>query len=233
MPNYFETLRLPIQRGRGFGDADRAGSPLVVVVSQSMARRVWPGLDPIGKRIRWAGDEDADRWRTVVGVVADTRYRDFLDPRPSVYVPAKQQPWEPGYLLVRTSLPLPEVIPALRQVAREVHPDLALVNVSPDGCGAGRPTRQTPVQCRCARLLLRPRGAAHRVRPLRPHRVRGGPAETGGRHSAGARGAIPPDRRIVPAPGHASGAPGGGRGCRHRTARRADHVLPGVRRCHL
>ena len=67
----------------------------------------------------------------MVGVVADTRYRDFLDPRPSVYVPAKQQPWKPGYLLVRTSLPLPEVIPALRQVAREVHPDLALVNVSP------------------------------------------------------------------------------------------------------
>ena len=131
MPNYFETLRLPIQRGRAFGDADRAGSPLVVVVSQSMARRIWPGQDPIGKRIRWAGDEDAGQWRTVVGMVADTRYRDFLDPRPSVYVPVKQQPWKPGYLLVRTSLPLPEVIPALRQVAREVHPDLALVNVSP------------------------------------------------------------------------------------------------------
>ena len=103
----------------------------MVVVSQSMARRIWPGQDPTGKRIRWAGDEDAGQWRTVVGMVADTRYRDFLDPRPSVYVPVKQQPWRPGYLLVRTSLPLSEVIPALRQVAREVHPDLALVNVSP------------------------------------------------------------------------------------------------------
>jgi putative ABC transport system permease protein len=131
MPNYFETLRLPILRGRGFEDGDRAGSPLVVIVSQSMARRIWPGQDPLDKRIRWAGDEDAGQWRTVVGVVADTRYRDFLDPRASVYVPAKQQLWEPGYLLVRTGQPLGDVVPALREAAREVHPDLALVNVSP------------------------------------------------------------------------------------------------------
>jgi putative ABC transport system permease protein len=131
MPNYFETLRLPILRGRGFEAGDRAGSPLVVIVSQSMARRVWPGQDPLGKRIRWAGDEDAGQWRTVVGVVADTRYRDFLDPRASVYVPAKQQPWRPGYLLLRTAQPVGEVVPTLREAAREAHPDLALVNVSP------------------------------------------------------------------------------------------------------
>ena len=131
MPNYFETVRLPILRGRGFEDSDRAGSPLVVIVSQSMARRIWPGQDPIGKRIRWAGDEDAGQWRTVVGIVADTRYRDFLNPRASVYVPAKQQPWGPGYLLIRTRQPLGEVVPALREAAREVHPDLTLVNSSP------------------------------------------------------------------------------------------------------
>jgi putative ABC transport system permease protein len=131
MPNYFETLRLPIHRGRGFEEGDRADSPLVVVVSQGMARRVWPGQDPIGKRIRWAGDEDAGQWRTVVGLVGDTRYRDFLDPRLSVYVPAKQQPWGSGYLLVRTRQPLGEIIPLLHEATREAHPDLALVNVSP------------------------------------------------------------------------------------------------------
>jgi predicted permease len=131
MPNYFETLRLPILRGRGFEEGDRAGSPLVVIVSQGMARRIWPGQDPIGKRIRWAGDEDAGQWRTVVGVVADTRYRDFLDPRASVYVPAKQQTWGSGWLLIRTGQPLGEIAPALREAAREVHPDLVLVNLSP------------------------------------------------------------------------------------------------------
>jgi putative ABC transport system permease protein len=131
LPNYFETLRLPILRGRGFEAADREGSPLVVIVSQAMARRVWPGQNPIGKRLRWAGDEDADRWRTVVGVVAESRYRDFLTPRPTVYVPASQQPWGRGYLLIRTAGPFGGMIPALRQVARAVHPDFDLVNAAP------------------------------------------------------------------------------------------------------
>jgi predicted permease len=130
-PNYFETLRLPVLRGRAFGEGDREGSQLVVIVSQSMARRAWPDQDPIGKRIRWGGDEEAGRWRTVVGVVADTRYRDFLDPRASVYVPAKQQSWGPGYLLIRTAQPFGGIVPSLRQAAREVHPDFDLVNASP------------------------------------------------------------------------------------------------------
>ncbi|MBA3317335.1 MAG: ABC transporter permease [Gemmatimonadales bacterium] len=131
MPNYFETLRLPLLRGRAFGEGDREGSQLVVIVSQAVGRLAWPGQDPIGKRIRWAGDEEAGRWRTVVGVVADTRYRDFLDPRPSVYVPAKQQTWGPGYLLIRTAQPFGGIVPTLRQATREVHPDFDLVNASP------------------------------------------------------------------------------------------------------
>jgi putative ABC transport system permease protein len=131
MPGYFETLRLPILRGRGFDESDREGSPLVVIVSRSMARQVWPGQDPIGRRLRWAGDEDAERWRTVVGVVADTRYRDFLHPRPTVYVPAYQQPWRPGYLLIRTMGPFENMVRALREAARTVRPDLHLVNPSP------------------------------------------------------------------------------------------------------
>ena len=130
-PNYFETLHLPILRGRGFQTADREGSPLVVIVSQSMARRAWPGQDPIGRRIRWAGDEDIGRWRTVVGVAADSRYRDFLNPRPTVYVPAGQQPFGSGYLLIRTAGAFGGMILALRHAARAVHPDLDLVNPSP------------------------------------------------------------------------------------------------------
>jgi putative ABC transport system permease protein len=130
-PNYFETLHLPILRGRGFQNADREGAPLVVIVSQAMARRAWPGQDPIGKRLRWAGDQDIGRWRTVVGVVADSRYRDFLNPRPTVYVPTGQQPFGSGYLLIRTAGAFDGMIPALRHAAREVHPDLDLVNPSP------------------------------------------------------------------------------------------------------
>jgi putative ABC transport system permease protein len=131
LPNYFKTLRLPILRGRAFEAADREGSPLVVIVSQAIARQMWPGQDPIGKRLRWAGDEDRDQWRTVVGVATESRYRDFLTPRPTVYVPATQQPWGRGYLLIRTAGPFGDMVPALRQAARAVHPDFDLVNASP------------------------------------------------------------------------------------------------------
>jgi hypothetical protein len=124
-------LRLPILRGRGFEAADREGSPLVVIVSQAMASLTWPAQDPIGKRLRWAGDEDRDQWRTVVGVAAESRYRDFLTPRPTVYVPATQQPWGRGYLVIRTAGPFGGMVPALREAARAVHPDFDLVNASP------------------------------------------------------------------------------------------------------
>jgi predicted permease len=131
LPNYFKTLRLPLLRGRSFEAADREGSPLVVIVSQGIARRIWPGQNPIGKRLRWAGDEDRDQWRTVVGVAAESRYRDFLTPRPTVYVPATQQPWGRGYLVIRTAGPFGGMLPALREAARVVHPDFDLVNASP------------------------------------------------------------------------------------------------------
>jgi putative ABC transport system permease protein len=132
-PNYFTTLGLPILRGRAFEESDREGSPLVVIVSQSLARLVWPGQDPIGKRLRWPGEEEADNWRTVIGVAADARYREFLEPRLTVYLPARQPtgPWGPGYVLIRTERPFATLVPSLRQAAREVHLDLDLVNDAP------------------------------------------------------------------------------------------------------
>src|SRR5439155_861803 len=87
-PDYFETLGIPILRGRGFTDADRADAPSVVVISQSAARHYWPGQDPIGKRLRMGAD--LERTVTVIGVVPDTRYRDLRDARPSVYFPLRQ-----------------------------------------------------------------------------------------------------------------------------------------------
>lgn len=131
--DYFATIGMPLLRGRTFAESDREGAPLVVIVSQSTARRLWPGKDAIGRRLRWAGDDSIGEWRTVIGVVADNRYREFLEPRPSVYVPIGQQPWSSGYLLVRTTQPLDVVLPALREAAREVHPGLQLVDASTMG----------------------------------------------------------------------------------------------------
>ncbi|HZW07602.1 MAG TPA: FtsX-like permease family protein, partial [Phycisphaerales bacterium] len=81
-------------------------------------------------------DEQAGRWRTVAGVVEDTRYREFLTPRPTVYVPVFQQalegaPLGAAYLIIRTAGPFGGLIPSLRRAARDVHPDFDLVNASP------------------------------------------------------------------------------------------------------
>jgi putative ABC transport system permease protein len=70
--SYFRTLRIPLRRGRELGEGDTADSPPVLVVNESMARRCWPGEDPLGRRVRWMGGPDP-RWLTVVGVVADVR----------------------------------------------------------------------------------------------------------------------------------------------------------------
>jgi putative ABC transport system permease protein len=71
-PRYTETMDIRLVRGRTLDERDRAGSGGPLLVNESLARRLWPGEDPIGKRLRpvWQND-----WRTVVGVVADVRYR--------------------------------------------------------------------------------------------------------------------------------------------------------------
>jgi putative ABC transport system permease protein len=71
-PGYFEVMGLPIVRGRGFTDADRTGTLLVMVVNQTLAQRLWPNQDPIGRRINGSAPEGA---KTVIGVVADVRWR--------------------------------------------------------------------------------------------------------------------------------------------------------------
>jgi putative ABC transport system permease protein len=83
-PSYFETLDVPIVRGRAFTDADRAG-PEVAILSETAAQRFWPGENPIGKRIR-RGAEGA--WHEVVGVARDTKVRTLGErPRPYIYLP--------------------------------------------------------------------------------------------------------------------------------------------------
>ena len=132
-PDYFKTLGIPVLRGRGFTDADRAGAPLVVVVSQSAARHYWGTDDPIGRRL-WNG-ADLKRAVTVVGVVPDTRYRDLREARPSIYFPLAQSffPFAPLALAVRTSGPPAELVPTIRRVIAETEPGVALASAAPFG----------------------------------------------------------------------------------------------------
>src|SRR5207237_5512356 len=112
-PDYFKTLGIPLLRGHGFTEADRAGAPPVVVVSQSAARHYWPGVDPIGKRLRMGAE--LKEIVTVVGIVPDTRYRDLRETRPSIYFPLAQSlfPFAPLALAIRTSGPPAELGPTI------------------------------------------------------------------------------------------------------------------------
>jgi predicted permease len=138
-PDYFSTLRIPILRGRSLTAADRAGSFPVVAVSRSLAARMWPDQDPLGKRMRWAGDSV---WRTVVGVTNDTRYREVLQLRPTVYVPINQQPSVATFLVVRSNLAPGALVPTLRREIHAVDPELDVVNASPMTALLGRPLAQ-------------------------------------------------------------------------------------------
>jgi predicted permease len=86
-PGYFETLNIPLLRGRSFTTADTRISPWVVVINSSMARKYWGEEDPLGQRLRFAGPT----WRTVVGVVGDVLH-EGLDgaTRPEMYMPVQQ-----------------------------------------------------------------------------------------------------------------------------------------------
>jgi putative ABC transport system permease protein len=89
---YFQALRIPLVQGRTFGDHDVEGSQPVVIVNQTMARRFWPGQNPLGKRIKVGDAAPTDPWITVVGITGDVR-EDSLDakPRQQFYLPFPQR----------------------------------------------------------------------------------------------------------------------------------------------
>lgn len=105
-PGYFKAMRIQLRRGRLFHDRDNMASPRVALVTESTARRLWRGEDPIGRRILMpthSPDGGPNAWRTVVGVVSDVRYRGIDDVRLDVYDAALQSAVTAADLVVRTS----------------------------------------------------------------------------------------------------------------------------------
>jgi putative ABC transport system permease protein len=97
---YFDTVRLPMLRGRNFTSADREGSAWVAIVSESMAKKYWPGEDPIGRRLKIPNGP----WITVVGICGDI-IQDWFDRRnvPTMYRPIAQAPSDYFAVVVRTA----------------------------------------------------------------------------------------------------------------------------------
>jgi putative ABC transport system permease protein len=98
--NFFETMGIPLMRGRAFSDQDDSGSTPVVVINQTMARQYWPDGDPVGTRVRLNNPKIT---ATIVGVVGDVKQGELDDPSmPQIYAPYSQNPFIFATLIVRT-----------------------------------------------------------------------------------------------------------------------------------
>jgi predicted permease len=103
-PNYFETMRIPLRRGRLFDEHDRSAAAQVAVIGESMERALWPGQSALGKRVKLGPDPDRLPWVTVIGVVGDVRHFALdAEPPATVYVPDAYNPLSAPILVIRTS----------------------------------------------------------------------------------------------------------------------------------
>jgi putative ABC transport system permease protein len=121
-PGYFETMRIPLLRGRTFTDADGAESPFVAIVNETAARRLFPAGAALGRRLRVSEDGDAP-WFEVVGIVGDTRNRGLdAPPEPEIFASSTQASmWtNQQFLLLRTAVPPRSILPAVRSVVQSI-----------------------------------------------------------------------------------------------------------------
>jgi predicted permease len=101
----FKALGTPLLRGRSFSVKDGPDSPRVAIINDKMARRLWPGRNPVGRRFKLGSGNSGSLWLTVVGVVADMRRQGLEnEPIPQMFEPLPQNPSRLATLLVRTSM---------------------------------------------------------------------------------------------------------------------------------
>lgn len=131
-PKYFETMNIPLLRGRQLTDQDTATSPNAVVISDTMARRYWPDEDPIGKRIAAGRPESPEDWVSVVGVVQDVRQFDLIaEPKPQMYFSHQQASFfAPRDLVVKTEVDPLGLAATVRKTVWEVDKDQPVSNIT-------------------------------------------------------------------------------------------------------
>jgi putative ABC transport system permease protein len=130
---YFSAMGIRLLQGRLFTDADRENAVPAVIVSERLARRLWPGLNPIGRRLLTMGapgDEQHPRWRSVVGVVADARYREVEAPRYDLYLPHRQAPELVRYFVLRVSGDPMSIVPELKAAFATIDTGITVAGVS-------------------------------------------------------------------------------------------------------
>jgi predicted permease len=129
-PGYFAALGVPLEKGRLVAETDGEQAPRVVVITETMARRIWPGVDPVGQQITLGGN-GGPTW-TVVGIVGDIRDQLLQqEPEPMMYLSFQQVAWQTMWLIVRgTGDPL-ALAPVVRREIHAIDPLMPVANEQP------------------------------------------------------------------------------------------------------
>lgn len=125
-PGYLAAMGIPVLRGRDIGAGDAEGAPRVVLVNETLARELWPGQDPLGRRVIFEAGVSVP----VVGVVRDIR-QDGLDsaPKPEFYLSSLQAGFHPGALAIHTAVDPSSIAAAVRQAVWSVDPEQPVIDV--------------------------------------------------------------------------------------------------------
>jgi putative ABC transport system permease protein len=131
-PGYFGTMGIPLLQGRVFTEQDRAESTGVVIITETTARRLWPGEDPIGKRIAGWSTDPQRKWVQIIGVVKDVRQFGLAaEPKLQIYLPYDQARFfEPRALIVRTEVEPLSLAATVRRTVWEIDKDQPVSDIS-------------------------------------------------------------------------------------------------------
>ena len=129
MHNFFETMGIPLRKGRTFTAEDTATAPPVAVINETMARRLFPNEDPLGKHVRM-GPNPTGPWTTIVGVIGDVRHGGLEEvPQPELYITYLQGPPIGPFIVLRTIGDPAQITETVRSEARRIDKNLPIYDM--------------------------------------------------------------------------------------------------------
>jgi putative ABC transport system permease protein len=131
-PGYFQTMEIPLVRGRAFTDRDTEQAPRVAVINELMARKYFPGEDPLGRRIAFGDTSKEESWRTIVGIAGNVRHAGMNEPPfPGAYTPYAQdrESWSRMSIVIRSTGEPAALSAAVRKEVMAIDPAQPVSNI--------------------------------------------------------------------------------------------------------